>query len=556
MPLFRFPFPPSLPNHHHDQQQQQQQQCGNKCLGADDPTKNIGCCGGKCYDLNGNGGPTSACGSCGQPCITSNGNASCTAGTCSLSCNAGYSSCNATSLTAALNLNVPICADTTVNPLFCGGCNSRCPFDIFGATTCGQFGNGVNATAAACKVTCSPSYPTQCGTIANYNASSATSPPTSNCVNTNQDINNCGGVREFFFPGIFFEFCFLSQNELFRAHLFVLLSLSLSLSSGNKNARQCGIKCPQAPGSVSSCFISAVTGKPACFTTCSFGLTPCVLGATRFSACVDIYGFDNFNCGGCNLQCAAGQQCFYGTCLLIGSFGFNVFGFPFPAFAQQQRNRKAAAGGGLNSTFALEGNLTADGFAPLPGSQLTDGLPAWGRLRNGSGSGYYNGSRSGSSGGWWRRRRRCGGASTDKNGSSSSGGPVGASPGGGGYKPPDYDDDAEFYDDLTAIIEPYRAYMDLRPVEMRPELLSAAPSSVASGGGGRNGLVGASAPGGDSSSPPHGDVALFPSYNPKAMAKMPYSLGAGSSLLDGAPGEFFFFFFFKEKQARAREGEK
>ncbi len=46
-------------------------------------------------------------------------------------------------------------------------------------------------------------------------------------------------------------------------------------------------------------------------------------------------------------------------------------------------------------------------------------------------------------------------------------------------KPPNYDDDAEFYDDLTAIIEPYRAYMDLRPVEMRPELLSAAPSSVA-----------------------------------------------------------------------------
>ena len=91
---------------------------------------------------------------------------------------------------------MPICVDTTVNPLFCGGCNSRCPFDQFGATSCGQFGNGVNATAAACKVTCSPSYPTQCGTIANYNASSAKLPPTSNCVNTNQDVNNCGGVRE------------------------------------------------------------------------------------------------------------------------------------------------------------------------------------------------------------------------------------------------------------------------------------------------------------------------------------------------------------------------
>jgi hypothetical protein len=172
-----------------------QKQCGNKCPGSDDPTKNIGCCGGKCYDLNGDGGPTLACGRCGQPCQTSNGAASCTGGTCSLACNAGYSSCNATSLTNVLNLNVPICVDTTVNPLFCGGCNSRCPFDRYGATTCGQFGDGVNATAASCKVTCSPSYPTQCGTISNYNASSATRPPTSNCANTNQDVNNCGGVR-------------------------------------------------------------------------------------------------------------------------------------------------------------------------------------------------------------------------------------------------------------------------------------------------------------------------------------------------------------------------
>lgn len=189
--VFLPPTPPSpFPN-------KNKKQCGKKCLG-----KNPGCCGGKCIDdLNGNGGPTQACGRCGQPCVTSNGNASCTAGTCKLSCNPRYSPCNATSLTGALNLNVPICVDTTVNPLFCGGCNSRCPFDRFGATTCGEFGNGVNATAASCKVTCSPSYPTQCGTIANGSEDDAdddATTPTSNCVNTNQDVNNCGGVRIFF----------------------------------------------------------------------------------------------------------------------------------------------------------------------------------------------------------------------------------------------------------------------------------------------------------------------------------------------------------------------
>lgn len=256
-----------------------------------------------------------------------------------------------------------------------------------------------------------------------------------------------------------------------------------------------------------------------------------MLGTTRFSACVDIFGLDNLNCGDCNVQCAAGEQCFYGQCFPIGSFGFAEFGFTSLA-----QSRSAALAGGLNSTFALEGNLTADGFSPLPGSQLTDGLRAWGRYGNWSSrNGSRSGGRSGGSGGWWRRRRR----RKPINSSSPSGGLVGASAGGsGGYKTPNYDDDAEFYDDLTAVIEPYRAYMDLRPVEMRPELLSAAPSSVATGGGG-NGLVGASAPGGGDSSP-QGDVALFPSYNPKAMPKMPYSVGAGSSLLDGLPGEFFF----------------
>lgn len=230
------------------------------------------------------------------------------------------------------------------------------------------------------------------------------------------------------------------------------------------------------------------------------------------------------------MQCASGEQCFYGQCFPIGSFGLAEFGFGF--FAQQDRRAVAAgtAGGGLNSTFALEGNLTAGGgLVPLPPSQLTDGLPAWGELRK-------NGS--GLSGGWWRRRRRRGGKT---NSSSSSSGLVGASSGGGGGSspvPPNYDDDSEFYDDLAAIVEPYRAYMDLRPVEMRPELLSAAPSSVARGGGGGGGLVGASA--GDGASP-HGDVALFPSYNPKTVAALPSSLGAGSSLLGGAPGEFSSF---------------
>ena len=253
-----------------------------------------------------------------------------------------------------------------------------------------------------------------------------------------------------------------------------------------------------------------------------------MLGATRFSACVDIYGLDNFNCGDCNVQCASGEQCFYGSCFPIGSFGFAEFGFS--AFAQQNRRAAVAGGGGgggrLNSTSALEGNLTADGLVPLPPSQLTDGLPAWGELRNGSSGG------GGLGGAWWRRRRRRGGKTN-----SSSSGLVGASSGGGGsLKPPNYDDDSEFYDDLAAIVEPYRAYMDLRPVEMRPELLSAAPSSVAArGSSGGGGLVGASA--GDSASP-HGDVALFPSYNPKTVAAVPSSLGAGSSLLGGAPGEF------------------
>jgi len=283
--------------------------CGRQCPGLNDPTKNMACCGGKCFDLNGDGGPTRACGRCGQNCFSINGNASCTAGKCALACNAGFSPCQASSVFTTLNLLVPICVDTSVNPLFCGNCTTRCPFDVYGRTTCGLYGG----STPQCKVTCSWSYPTQCGTIATSNLPGTI--PTSNCVNTQNDINNCGG---------------------------------------------CGVRCPRGVGATSTCAVSSVTGRPACSFDCAGGLVPCRVGNSFF--CADIFGFDSLNCGGCGVVCGSGNICFQGTC--VPNFvGFGDFGFGLGFFALPGGGGGGGRGGALPA--GLDSNASTNASAPL-----------------------------------------------------------------------------------------------------------------------------------------------------------------------------------------------
>ncbi len=57
------------------------------------------------------------CGSCGHVCpsVPSNGYATCSSGTCSGTCNAGYTYCS------------PYCTNTSTDPANCGSCGHVCP---------------------------------------------------------------------------------------------------------------------------------------------------------------------------------------------------------------------------------------------------------------------------------------------------------------------------------------------------------------------------------------------------------------------------------------------
>ena len=277
--------------------------CGRACNTTATGGNEI-CCQGQCLDPAGDGGPTIACGRCGAVCATipTIQNGSCSAGTCNVTCDAdNLDVCQA--LQPGTGISLPICVDLAVNPLFCGNCSYACPFDPVGATKCGPF--GPNGTAA-CSVQCSPSFPTQCGTIGDP-SNPANNPdsglrPTSSCVNLRSDPNNCGG---------------------------------------------CGIKCPQSNNALTTCSVSTVTGLPACTFSCNAGLLPCTNPVTLQPFCANIFGFDPFNCGGCGFQCSAGFTCFQGTCLpgfpYIGS-GSGFFSGPLGLFDAKGLNTSMRAG--------------------------------------------------------------------------------------------------------------------------------------------------------------------------------------------------------------------
>ena len=250
--------------------------CGRACNTTATGGNEI-CCQGQCLDPEGDGGPTIACGRCGAVCATipTIQTGSCTNAACNVTCDSpNLDVCQA--LQPGTGISLPICVDLTVNPLFCGNCSYACPFDPHGRTRCGPFGTG---GSTACSVECSPSFPTQCGTVGDpsnpANDPSSGLRPTSNCVNLLNDPDNCGG---------------------------------------------CGIDCPQSGNAITTCSVSSVTGRPACSFTCNPGLLPCTNPVTGQPFCANIFGFDPFNCGGCGFRCSAGFTCFQGTCLP---------GFPF-----------------------------------------------------------------------------------------------------------------------------------------------------------------------------------------------------------------------------------
>jgi hypothetical protein len=121
--------------------------CANVCTGSDTQ------CGFKCFDLN-----TSihACGSCNTPCTTPHGTGTCSGGTCTITCDTGYSAYNKT------------CVDTQNDVNHCGSVLVQC-----NTTQSDAF---PYCNAGTCDIGCNAGF-TKCGGA---------------CINTLTDPNNCG----------------------------------------------------------------------------------------------------------------------------------------------------------------------------------------------------------------------------------------------------------------------------------------------------------------------------------------------------------------------------
>ncbi|MDP3274013.1 MAG: hypothetical protein Q8Q09_02380 [Deltaproteobacteria bacterium] len=149
--------------------------CGRACTGANGTsTCTMGACSltcnagfADCDMARSNGCETdtnssvASCGACGRVCGGANSMGTCTAGSCSLACAAGFANCDG-------NTSNGCELDVRSNVSNCGGCGTVCRAPLGGSTSC---------VLGICQAAC-PAGQNQCGT---------------SCVNLQTSATNCGG---------------------------------------------------------------------------------------------------------------------------------------------------------------------------------------------------------------------------------------------------------------------------------------------------------------------------------------------------------------------------
>jgi hypothetical protein len=230
-------------------------------------------CGGECVDTTRN---VAHCGGCGRPCPSSEyGRASCTAGTCKLECNAGYTAC------------ADGCYALSSDPQHCGACSESCGEVEGGVGVCeaGQCGVRCLAGFSACGGACvrADVDPAHCGT----------------CGNVCQPDQRCAG-------GACVRDCPAGTLECSRG--------CVNVQSDPNHCGACEKGCSAPVGAVASCQAGS------CGWQCGGTLSKCG------EACLDLQS-DSANCGGCGKRCAdappnATRACERGACVLHCAEGF------------------------------------------------------------------------------------------------------------------------------------------------------------------------------------------------------------------------------------------
>jgi len=277
--------------------------CGNQCTNAHgSATCTSGVCTPTCNPLWGDcdGDPDDGCetplntltdcGSCGTGCSLPNANESCTTGTCVIaSCNSGYADCNSTAADGCeINTN------TNVNN--CGSCGTVC--------------NLANATATCTSGSCQ---------IASCNSGyeDCNSSPGDGCeINTNTNVNNCGGCGTVCNLPNSVESCTAGTCEIASCNSGYADCNSLpadgceiNTNTNVNNCGGCGTVC-NLPNATEVC-----SGGTCQIGSCSSGYRDC--NSTAADGCEININTNINNCGSCGNQCTndhGGTACISGLC--------------------------------------------------------------------------------------------------------------------------------------------------------------------------------------------------------------------------------------------------
>jgi hypothetical protein len=228
------------------------------------------------------------CGGCPKACIKTNGTASCTAGTCGITCSPGFANCdNDASNGCEINLNT--------EPTHCGSCS----------TACSTAGGTAGCTVDGCTISCSPGFGNCDGNVSN------------GCeTDIKTSATNCGG-------------CGVACNSTHGTPACAAGVCSITCASGWDNcdakvSTGCEADLKNDENHCGSCtkVCSPTGGTPscnngACGISCSAGFGDC--DGNVGNGCETNINTSATNCGGCGLACStnhATATCNTGSCVL------------------------------------------------------------------------------------------------------------------------------------------------------------------------------------------------------------------------------------------------
>jgi hypothetical protein len=270
--------------------------CGNAC--PERPNAFPGCVAGTCVisclagfaDCDGDATngcevntrtSASHCGACGRSCAASGGTGICEGSVCRVTgCDAGRGNCDGV---AANGCEVDLTATLT----HCGACANVCPARLNAISTC---------AGGACGFTCITGF-ADCDRVA-----------ANGCEASLTDITSCGScsvacadATPVCTSGSCVSGCSVTQQRCD--------GVCVDPQSNPVHCGGCGVVCPNVPASSRVC----VSGR--CSFVCDSGRGDCDRVATN--GCEATLASDNANCGACGRSCGFGAACRSGTCVSV-----------------------------------------------------------------------------------------------------------------------------------------------------------------------------------------------------------------------------------------------